>query len=61
MTRVNRCIVLFLAISWIFLANAQPAEPDPLFDSDTPLNITFEAPFAQIDRERDKDKIGAYS
>ena len=54
MGRVNRCSVLFFAISWIFLANAQPAEPDPLFESDTPLNITFEAPFAQIDRERDK-------
>lgn len=55
MNLVNRCTPLFLAMAWILSANAQPAEPDPLFQSAAPLNITFEAPFAQIDRERDKE------
>ena len=40
---------------WNIATSAQSAEPDPLFQSDTPLDITFEAPFAQIDRERDKE------
>jgi hypothetical protein len=39
----------------MFSANAQPAAPDPLFQSNAPLDITFEAPFAQINRERDKE------
>jgi len=55
MSIANRCAALFLAIAWMFTANSQSAEPDPLFQSDTPLSITFEAPFAQIDRERDKE------
>jgi hypothetical protein len=55
MSIVNRCTALFFAIAWMFSANAQPADPDPLFQSNSPLNITFEAPFAQIDRERDKE------
>jgi len=42
-------------MAWMMTSVAQSAEPDPLFLSDTPLNITFEAPFAQIDRERDKE------
>jgi len=55
MSIVNRCTALFLAIAWMLSANAQSADPDPLFQSNAPLNITFEAPFAQIDRERDKE------
>lgn len=55
MSIANRCTVLFLTIACMFSANAQSAEADPLFQSAVPLDITFEAPFAQIDRERDKE------
>ena len=39
----------------MFTLSAQTAEPDALFQSSAPLDITFEAPFAQIDRDRDKE------
>ena len=55
MSIANRYTALFLAVAWMFSANAQSVEPDPLFLANTPLDITFEAPFAQIDRERGKE------
>ena len=41
-------------MAWMMTASAQTVAPDPLFASDVPLSITFEAPFTRIDRERDK-------
>ncbi len=55
MSMLSRCLPVSLVMVWMMTASAQTAEPDPLFLTDTPLNITFEAPFAQIDRERDKE------
>lgn len=55
MNIVSRSLASLLVFVWLFSASAQQAELDPLFQSDTPLSITFEAPFAQIDRERDKE------
>ena len=55
MSIVSRSLALSLLFAWLLPANAQTAAPDPLFQSDTPLNITFEAPFDQIDRARDKE------
>ncbi|MBL4571752.1 MAG: hypothetical protein JKY86_01590 [Gammaproteobacteria bacterium] len=52
MSIANRCAALFLVMAWVLSASAQP---DPLFQSAALLDITFEAPFAQIDRERDKE------
>jgi len=52
---LNRCAALFLSSFWILTASAQTNEADPLFQLSTPLDITFEAPFSQIDRERDKN------
>ncbi len=56
--------ILCLAI--LFMINLVPlyaqtsrgtiAEPDPLFQSSDPLDITFTAPFGLIDDERDRDK-----
>lgn len=50
-----RSLALFLATASPLTSYGQIAGPDPLFQSNEPLNITFEAPFAQIDRERDKE------
>ena len=55
MNILSRCLLVSLVMAWMMASVAQTAEPDPLFLSDTPLNITFEAPFGQIDRERDKE------
>ncbi len=55
MSIVCRCLTLILLLAWMLPSSAQPPGPDPLFESDLPLNIRFEAPFEQIDRDRDKD------
>lgn len=55
MNIVKRSLTLFLLSTWMLTASAQVVELDPLFQSNVPLSITFEAPFAQIDRERDKE------
>jgi len=41
---------------FVFSVAIVAAEPDPLFRSADTLNITLSGPFAQIDREREKDK-----
>lgn len=55
MSTVSRCLALYLVLFCGLTISAQTAEPDPLFRSDIPLDITLEAPFEQIDRDRDKD------
>jgi hypothetical protein len=55
MNIVKCSLTLFLLLVWILTANAQVVQLDPLFQSNAPLNITFEAPFVQIDKERDKE------
>lgn len=55
MSIVSHSQLLILLLAYALPASAQTAAPDPLFQSDIPLDITLEAPFEQIDRDRDKD------
>ena len=55
MSIARRSHAFFLLSTSLFAPSAFTAESDPLFQTSTPLDIVFEAPFEQIDRERDKD------
>src|SRR3989304_6987009 len=50
---VSIALALFILTCTVVRAQTT-APPDPLFNSDEPLNITLTAPFRQIDRKRDK-------
>lgn len=49
-------IAVGVCVFWSVMTAAQTTVPDPLFASDSLLDITLTAPFAEIDRDRDKEK-----
>lgn len=55
-SKITSVIAVCAVIFWGVAVAAQSAGPDPLFATDTLLDITLTAPFAEIDLNRDREK-----